>query len=123
MMPPMLAKLTRLVSSKRGRTDRRGFRRLPPGQLTPCQVRAPGDETTRAAWVHNLSLRGAGILADREFQPGTRLVLLLVNAAHTFALTVDMDEVRCFRVVSGDYFVGGRFERQLRHDELMPFMI
>jgi hypothetical protein len=34
-----------------------------------------------------------------------------------------MDVVRCFRVVSGDYFVGGQFDRQLRHDELMPFMI
>jgi len=123
MMPPILAKLTRLVSTKRGRVDRRAFRRLTPGHLTPCHVRPPGEATARAAWVHNLSLRGAGILADREFEPGTRLGLLLVNAAHTFALSVDMEVIRCFRVVSGDYFVGGHFERQLGHDELMPFMI
>jgi hypothetical protein len=122
MMPPILAKLTRLVSTKRGRIDRRAFRRLTPGHLTPCQVRPPG-EPPRPAWVHNLSLHGAGILADREYEPGTRLGLLLVNAAHTFALSVEMDVVRCFRVVSGDYFVGGEFDRQLRHDELMPFMI
>jgi hypothetical protein len=122
MMTPILAKLSGLVG-KRGRMDRRTFRRLTPGHLTPCHVRAPDTEERRSAWVHNLSLCGAGILADREYSPGTRLGLLLVNAPHTFALKVEMDVVRCFRVVSGDYFVGGQFERQLGHDELMPFMV
>jgi PilZ domain len=121
MMSPILTKLSGLVG-KRGRADRRTFRRLTPGHLTPCHVRVPGNEQ-RSAWVHNLSLRGVGILADREFTPGTRLGLLLVNAAHTFALSVEMDVVRCFRVVNGDFFVGGQFDRQLGHDELMPFMM
>jgi hypothetical protein len=91
--------------------------------MTPCHVRAPGSEPRRAAWVHNLSLRGAGILTDQEYPPGTALGLLLVNSAHTFALNVEMDVVRCFRVVNGDFFVGGQFKRQLGHDELMPFML
>lgn len=122
MMPPILAKLTSLVT-KRSRVDRRACRRLTPGHLTPCQVRLAGTEAPRAAWVQNLSLRGAGILADREFRPGSRIGLLLVNAAHTFALSVEMEVVRCFRVVNGDYFVGGKFSRQLGHDEMMPFMM
>jgi hypothetical protein len=122
MMPPILAKLTSLVG-KRGRMERRAFRRLTPGHLTPCQVRVAGLETPRPAWVHNLSLRGAGILTDQEYPPGSRIGLLLVNSAHTFAVAVDMEVVRSFRVVNGDYFVGGQFVRQLRHDELMPFMM
>jgi hypothetical protein len=82
-----------------------------------------GAELPRSAWVHNLSLRGAGILTDREYPAGTAVALLLVNSAHTFALSVEMDVVRCFRVVNGDYFVGGKFRRHLGHDELMPFMM
>jgi hypothetical protein len=122
MTLPRLSKFTGLVGGKRVRVERRAFRRLTPGHLTPCQVRPAGGEP-RAAWVHNLSLRGAGILTDREYPPGTRLGLLVVNAAHTFALSVQLDVVRCFRVVNGDYFVGGRFARQLGHDELLPFMV
>lgn len=122
MMPPILAKLSTLVG-KREKVERRAFRRLTPGHLTPCQIRLPGEEQDRAAWVHNLSLRGVGLLTDRECPPGTRISTLLVNSAHTFALSVEMDVVRCFRVVNGDYFVGGQFLRQLRHDELMPFMM
>jgi hypothetical protein len=122
MIQPILTKLASLVG-KRGRADRRAFRRLTPGHLTPCHVRPPGTETPRAAWVHNLSLRGAGLLTDQEYVPGTPLGLLLVNAGHTFALSVEMEVVRCFRVVNGDYFVGGQFKRELGHDELLPFMM
>jgi hypothetical protein len=122
MMTPILTKLSSLVG-KRSRMERRAFRRLTPGHLTPCQVRNPGAGAPRPAWVHNLSLRGAGILTEDEYPEGTRVSLLLVNSAHTFALSIEMVVVRCFRVVNGDYFVGGQFARELRHDELMPFMM
>jgi hypothetical protein len=122
MTPPILAKLSNLVG-KRGRLERRAFRRLAPGHLTPCHIYPPGCDEPRSAWVHNLSLRGAGILADEEYPPGTRLKLLLVNSAHTFALSMELEVVRCFRVINGDFFVGGLFERQLGHDELLPFMV
>lgn len=122
MVPQVLSKLSRLIG-KRSRLERRAFRRLTPGNLTPCQIRRPGAAAPKPAWVHNLSLRGAGILTDEEFAPGTTMLLLLVNAAHTFALSVEMDVVRCFRVVNGDYFVGGQFHRLLEHNELMPFMM
>jgi hypothetical protein len=122
MIPPILTKLASVVG-KRTRSERRAFRRLTPGHLTPCHVRLSGEEKPRSAWVHNLSLRGAGILTDQDFPVGTVLSLLLVNSPHTFALSIEMDVVRCFRVVNGDYFVGGQFKRQLRHDELMPFMM
>jgi hypothetical protein len=124
MMPPILAKLTAFVGRRgRGRVERRAFRRLTPGHLTPCEVRIPGVGEPRPAWVHNLSLRGVGILTEQEYRPGMRVGLLLVNAGHTFALSTEMEVVRCFRVVNGDYFVGGHFIRQLRHDELLPFMM
>jgi hypothetical protein len=122
MTIPILAKFSGIVR-RRGKVDRRAFRRLTPGHLTPCQIRAAGNEAPRPARTHNLSLGGAGILSDREYSPGTLVSLLIVNAAHTFALSVEMEVVRCFRVVNGDYFIGGRFRRKLEHNELMPFML
>ena len=122
MMAPILSKLTGFVG-KRTRIERRAFRRLTPGHLTPCHVSIPGTDATRPAWVQNLSVRGAGIVTNRECLVGTQVQLLLVNSAHTFALAISMDIVRCFRVLNGNYFIGGRFTRQLRHDELLPFMI
>ncbi|HBI45893.1 MAG TPA: PilZ domain-containing protein, partial [Planctomycetales bacterium] len=31
--------------------------------------------------------------------------------------------VRCYRVVNGDYYLGGPFAQPLRHDEILPFMM
>lgn len=122
MMPPLLAKLSGLVS-RRGRPERRAVRRLTPGALTPCQFNLPGEGGSRPAWVHNMSSRGAGILAAADYPPGTPLHLLLVNAAHTFAVTIEMTVVRSYRATNGNFFLGGRFDRELTHDELRPFLI
>jgi hypothetical protein len=107
----------------RPRAERRGAKRLAPGHPTPCLLQAPGAPRPISAWVHNLSVRGVGLLTHQEFPPGTTVQILLVNAAHVYALSVDMTVVRCFRIVSGDFFVGARFDRVLRPDELMPFMV
>ena len=44
------------------------------------------------------------------------VALLLVNAPHTFSLSVGMTVVRSHRVARGDYFLAGQFTRPLRHD-------
>jgi hypothetical protein len=122
MLPPIIAKLSSLVG-RRPRPERREHRRLTPGRLTPCHLSVLGEEGQRPAWVHNLSMRGAGVLTDVEYPIGAKVLILLVNAAHTYSLTIEMKTARCFRVVNGDYFVGGRFTRELTHDELLPFML
>ena len=73
--------------------------------------------------MQDISLRGAGILCEQPFIPGTVVRLLLVNASHTTALNVDFEVVRCHRSASGAYFVGGRFAKPLAHDELVPFLV
>ena len=122
MLPPILTKLTALVGKAR-RAERRRTRRIAPPQVTPCQIRTPGDPEAREAWVHNLSPYGAGVVARQDLPPGTDVALLLVNAPHTFSLSVGMTVVRSHRVARGDYFLGGQFTRPLRHDELLPFLL
>jgi hypothetical protein len=122
MFPPILEKLTALVS-RRSRNERRITKRLIPGALTPCEVQIAGEDTRHAAWLHNLSVKGAGLLVEHEYPPGTLVRLLVINAAHTFALAVEMRVARCQRIINGDYFIGGQFTREVAHQELVPFIL
>jgi hypothetical protein len=85
------------------------------------QVSEQDDPTT--ALVQNLSLKGVGVLVERDYEPEITLQVLLVNAWHTAALKAEMKVVRCFRVADHQYFLAGPFTRLLTHDELVPFII
>jgi hypothetical protein len=122
MLPSFLRNRTGAAPS-RSRTERRGAKRLAPGHPTPCLLQAAGAPRPSPAWVHNLSVKGVGLLTRQEFPAGTKVQILLVNAAHVYALSVDMTVIRCFRIVSGDFFLGARFDRVLQPEELMPFMV
>ncbi len=122
MFPPILDKLTALVG-RRNRAERRIAKRLFPGAMTPCEVQRVGEEKRQSAWLHNLSCKGAGLLVADEYLPGTLVRLLVVNAAHTFALAVELRVVRCQRIINGEYFIGGEFSREVAHEELVPFIL
>ena len=49
--------------------------------------------------------------------------IVIVNSAHTFALSGQVKVMRCTRVVSGHFLLGGEFTNALQHDELIPFMV
>jgi hypothetical protein len=121
MFPPILERLSALVG-RRSRSERRGTKRLHPGAMTPCEIQRVGEDAKQSAWLHNLSVKGAGLMVHREYPPGTMLRLLVVNAAHTFALAVEMRVARCQRILNGDYLVGGPFTREVTHQELVPFI-
>jgi hypothetical protein len=114
-----------LSSLSRSRTpsERRTARRLTPGRLTPCLITAPGADEPIGGWLHNLSVKGAGFLTNRPFAPGTSLRLLLINAQHTFAAPVELQVTRCFRVVNGDFYLGGQFSTPLDYGALFPFLL
>jgi PilZ domain len=122
MFPPILEKLSALVG-RRSRAERRVTKRLFPGAMTPCEVQKVGESDRQAAWLHNLSVKGAGLMVDQEIAPGTLLRLLVVNAPHTFALAVELRVVRCSRIINGDYFVGGQFTHDVTHADLVPFIL
>jgi len=122
MLLSFLARMTALVQRRARPLERRAARRLAPAQVTPCTLTTPGGAPS-GGWVHNLSVKGIGILADQEHRPGTRLRVLIFNAAHVFALSVEVDVVRCIRLVTGEHFIGGQFRRPLSPDELGPFML
>ncbi len=119
----MNTRIVAKLAAERRRAERRRSRRIAPGRLTPCIIRVVGEDEELPGWVHNLSVRGAGLLCARPFATGDVLAVLFINSAHTFALSAEMRVVRGYRVVNGDHFLGGQFPQPLRYDELLPFMV
>ena len=114
---------TRIVPAVNNkRAERRRARRVAPGRMTPCLVEPGGRDEAFSGWVHNLSVRGAGLLSARPFAADELLTVLFINAAHTFALSARVRVVRCYRAVGGDYFLGVEFAEPLRYDEMLPFI-
>jgi hypothetical protein len=103
--------------------ERREARRLIPGKLTPCLVCVSGEATQSASWVHNLSVRGLGVLSRRPVPVGTTIRAVLINAAHTFAIAVEAVVVRTYLVYNGDSFLGCQFLETLRYDQIIPFLM
>jgi hypothetical protein len=122
MLPPILAKLTSLVQ-KRRREERRLSKRMSPSQPVSCQIKMPGHTDDLPARVDNLSCCGIGILTSEASQPRSTMRVVLINAPHTFALTVDVEVMHCSSVVNGDFFLGCRFTRALTYDEMAPFFV
>jgi hypothetical protein len=124
-MPLMLSNFVKkLVRSRFRKTpsNRRQIKRLRPGQPAHC-VLVIGEDHKISARIHNLSLRGAGIISDHSFPSGKELLLLVVNHPHTYALTIEFTVARSTLLRSGRYVVGGRFRRELQLEELLPFLI
>jgi hypothetical protein len=122
MFTPSLPRLSNLVQ-KPGRSERRAARRVTPAQVVPCLLQPEGKAEGIAGWVHNLSSRGVGVMTEKNLGTGALLTILLVNASHTYAVSLQGQVVRSFRVISGDYFLGCEFNRGLTHEELMPFIV
>lgn len=115
-------KLSALVQ-RRLQIERRGGKRVAPAQRTVCLLSKSGESGQTASVVQNLSNKGVGLQTERGYQLGEVLHALLVNAAHTFSVSVEVRVARCFQVGDKRYFVGGPFTRSLTHDEIVPFIL
>ncbi|HWG44102.1 MAG TPA: PilZ domain-containing protein [Gemmataceae bacterium] len=122
MKASLRSRLSALVQ-RRIHVERRGGKRVEPMHRTLCLLQMPGETSQTTAIVQNLSLKGIGVHVDREYTVGATLDLLLVNASHTFSVTLELKVVRCFRAAPNLYFVAGPFTRSLRHEEVVPFIL
>jgi hypothetical protein len=108
---------------RRRRTERREFPRVPPGQRTSCLVGTPGERPQVNAVLHNLNVKGAGVLSEKDYPAGTTLEVLLVNGANTCSLTASLRVVHSGPAAGGLFYLGGVFEPPPGHAALAPFMV
>ena len=119
-MKTSLRKQLSIFVQRRTLIERRASKRIVPARRTLCLIQASGGEETTTL-VHNVSCQGLAVQAEHAYAPGTLLHILLVNEAHTFALTMDVNVVRSIRM--GDHYVtAGSFVRPLSHEEVVPFV-
>ena len=54
---------------------------------------------------------------------GVRFRAVIVNSAHLAVLERELTVIRCLRIYTGDFFIGGQFDGPLRTGEMAPFLI
>lgn len=119
-MRSSLRKHLSIFVQRRLMNERRGSKRVVPIHRTLCLIPSSGQERTTTL-VHNISRTGVAMQTDLAHAPGTLLRVLLVNEAHTFSLTMEVNVVRSVRI--GDhYLTAGNFVRPLLHEEVVPFI-
>lgn len=119
-MRTSLRKHLSIFVQRRLMNERRGSKRIVPVHRTLCQIPSSGELRTTTL-VHNISRTGVAMQTEHVYAPGTLLRVLLVNEAHTFSLTAEVNVVRSVRM--GDhYLTAGSFVRPLLHDEVVPFI-
>ena len=102
--------------------DRRRAPRRQPAQGTTCQLAASAGQQPRLGLVWNISLTGVSMLLGEPLEPGTQFQGELIAADGRTSLGLSMRVQHLCKLRTGDYFVGGHFQRQLTAQELRPFV-
>jgi PilZ domain len=99
------------------RVERRAAIRFQSNQEAWCAI----DSEPRRAWgrVKDISVRGIGLLLDREVKPGTHLVVEIQSKIQPLPTRVPSHVVRCQKHSSTTWVVGCEFEIPLSEDDLL----
>jgi hypothetical protein len=99
------------------RIERRAAIRYESTQEAWCAFRSE----PQRAWgrVKDISVRGVGLLLDREVKPGTRLVVEIHSKVQPLPMRVPAHVVRCEKHSSTTWVVGCQFEIALSEDDLL----
>jgi len=99
--------------------DQRKWARYPSSPQTRCQVVIP-DLGTEAmpGTIRNLSAGGISVLVGRRIPLGELANIHLENPSRHFACDVQLRVIYTIQDPSGDFLVGGPFDRELSHDDL-----
>src|SRR6266567_4662781 len=87
------------------RKVRRAAVRCAPFRLTPCYLSAPAQGIGTWAWVYNISAVGAGIIGSPWIAADTIVTVELINAGHTYVLSVEMQVTRIEAVKTGSHYL------------------
>src|SRR5262249_49501890 len=117
---PQQSVRARAGSAKRRATNRRISVRFRPAQEITCYWSTGGEYSS--ARVYDISSGGACLLVRAPVEPGTELLVELINGPHTFLCVRRLRVSRIYHRKGNDAVVGGAFDRALNYDELLPFI-
>jgi hypothetical protein len=102
--------------------ERRRSSRRQPTQGTTCQLEVGSGEKLIWGLVWNISASGISVLVGSAVEPGTQLRGALLAADGVTSLDLSLKVAHLRKLHTGDYFLGGHFQRPLTPEELRPFI-
>jgi hypothetical protein len=102
--------------------ERRIAPRRQPTLGTVCHLTTDTGEAQGIGLVWNLSVSGVSMLLNKTFPTGTVLAGRLRTADERGDLPFQMRVAHVARLRTGDWFVGGQFQRPLVPEEMRPFL-
>lgn len=102
--------------------DRRVAPRRQPTFGTICQLSSGAGKTSRTGLVWNLSTSGVSMLMHEPWPAGSELQGQIKTVDERAALPVSFRVAHVRQLQTGDYLVGGPFQRALSADEMNPFL-
>ena len=102
--------------------ERRRAARRQPAQGTTCHLATGAGRDLGMGLVWNISTTGVSMLVGSSLEPGTQLDGKLTAAYGTTSLGLSLRVAHLKPLRTGDYFLGGQFQKQLTPQELRPFL-
>ena len=102
--------------------ERRRAPRRQPAQGTTCHLATGAGQELGMGLVWNISSTGVSMLVGKRLEPGAQLQGELLTADARTKLDLSLRVAHLFPLRTGDYFLGGQFERPLTAQELRPFV-
>jgi len=103
------------------RNRRTAIRRQPTVGTVLRYVRSSKDERIGLVW--NISTSGVSLLLSEPEQPGTSISGELMTLDDGNSLPVSFRVMHLSLLQTGDYCIGGQFERELESEEMKPFVV
>jgi hypothetical protein len=103
-------------------TERRTAPRRQPAVGTVCRLTASDGQSVGTALVWNISRSGVSMLLPTSLAAGTTLRADLRAASTPEELPVNLRVAHVRQLQTGDFVLGGQFERTLEPNELRLFL-
>lgn len=102
--------------------ERRRAPRRQPTQGTVCYLESGDGEQHGMGLVWNISTTGISMLLGKSLEAGTEVRgdLLAPDGRNSLGLTLRVAHM--YHLRTGDYFLGGQFQRPVTEQELQPFV-
>lgn len=107
--------------SDRAPPDRRAATRRQPTLGTVCRLTAPNGDDLGTGLVWNLSARGISLLLERRLEPGLLVQAELLGTGGA-AVARGLRVAHAAALRTGDFALGGQFDRDLSQEEMRPFL-
>jgi hypothetical protein len=103
-------------------TDRRGTARRQPTLGTVCRLEARPGTDGGVGLVWNISTGGVSMLFNGGMERGSTISGVLATSADGFSLPVTVKVTHVAPLQTGDYLIGGQFDRPIAAESIQHFL-